>query len=281
MNESIIDKKFGKLIVKSEFKKENGKIYCTCVCDCGNATTVVKNDIVRGHTSSCGCKAPPIENLTGRRFGKLTVISRSENRKGRAYWNCICDCGKSKTIYHTSLLFGYAMSCGCSKIERFSKVNIFENCDEYIQGYTSTNHIFFIDYEDFEKVKLYYWGSSNGYIINKKIGGLHRYVLGLSNNDNNVVDHINHIKHDNRKSNLRICTIQENNFNKIIPKNNASGNLGVFWNKFINKWVAYISIDKTQKVIGKYDNIEDAIIARKNAENKYYKEFVYKNKEDE
>ena len=56
------------------------------------------------------------ENLTGRRFGALTVISRAENaRSGKARWNCLCDCGTTKEIpvFGYDLKSGKVSSCGC------------------------------------------------------------------------------------------------------------------------------------------------------------------------
>ena len=56
------------------------------------------------------------ENLIGRRFGSLTVISRAENsRSGKARWNCVCDCGATKKIpvCGYDLKVGKVSSCGC------------------------------------------------------------------------------------------------------------------------------------------------------------------------
>ena len=54
-------------------------------------------------------------DLTGQRFGRLVVINRAETRgkNRRAFWNCLCDCGKNKTIESQSLKFGRSKSCGC------------------------------------------------------------------------------------------------------------------------------------------------------------------------
>jgi len=59
-------------------------------------------------------------DLTGQRFGKLTVLKRDyEHQKGRtAYWLCQCDCGKQKVIDGANLRRGQTKSCGCINIER-------------------------------------------------------------------------------------------------------------------------------------------------------------------
>lgn len=55
-------------------------------------------------------------DLTGMRFGRLTVVSRSKeitkNHK-RVYWDCICDCGKQTSVDGWNLRSGYTKSCGC------------------------------------------------------------------------------------------------------------------------------------------------------------------------
>lgn len=67
-------------------------------------------------------------DLTGKRFGKLTVIERASNRVGkdnrsRVYWLCRCDCGNIKTIEASCLIQGHTKSCGCLQKEASSKAN--------------------------------------------------------------------------------------------------------------------------------------------------------------
>lgn len=52
-------------------------------------------------------------DLTGQRFGRLTVIERAGTKKGHATWLCICDCGKESTVKGSSLTSGMTRSCGC------------------------------------------------------------------------------------------------------------------------------------------------------------------------
>jgi len=69
---------------------------------------------------------PTALDLTGSKFGKLTVISfhetiKKSNRHFIRYWNCICECGNNKIISQESLRGGSSKSCGCSRIELTSK----------------------------------------------------------------------------------------------------------------------------------------------------------------
>jgi hypothetical protein len=59
-------------------------------------------------------------DLTGKRFGRLLVISICEPRKGVTYWLCRCDCGKEKEIRGADLKSGKTNSCGCLQLERQS-----------------------------------------------------------------------------------------------------------------------------------------------------------------
>jgi len=56
-------------------------------------------------------------DLTGQRFGRLTVVSRAESLKRFAAWNCKCDCGTSKIVRGTALRSGSIVSCGCYQRE--------------------------------------------------------------------------------------------------------------------------------------------------------------------
>ncbi len=53
-------------------------------------------------------------DLTGKKFGKLTVVSRGENRYGKPAWNCVCDCGNTKLASAKPLQNGDCGSCGCA-----------------------------------------------------------------------------------------------------------------------------------------------------------------------
>lgn len=81
------------------------------------------------------------------------------------------------------------------------------------------------------------------------------------------IDHINRNRDDNRITNLRLATRSENLHNTGAQPNNTSGHKGVNWHKRACKWEARICVHRKQKHLGFYANIEDAINARRAAEN--------------
>lgn len=52
-------------------------------------------------------------DLTGQRFGRLTVIEKVPSKTSNARWKCLCDCGKETTVLGTTLRRGESRSCGC------------------------------------------------------------------------------------------------------------------------------------------------------------------------
>ena len=63
-------------------------------------------------------------DLTGKRFGRLTVIERADNSdKGRVRWKCRCDCGNNSVVRSSDLLSGATKSCGCLTKERIIEAN--------------------------------------------------------------------------------------------------------------------------------------------------------------
>ncbi len=85
-----------------------------------------------------------------------------------------------------------------------------------------------------------------------------------------IIDHINGDKYDNRIENLREATYSENKKNLKIYKTNTSGYAGISFDKTRKKWFVSISINNKLKNLGRFRNIEDAINARKVAEENHF-----------
>lgn len=82
-----------------------------CSCDCGNITTAKTSDLKSGHKKSCGCLNLP--DLSGKQFGKLTVIERAYSKNGCVFWKCKCECGNITYVSTNNLRRRNTSSCGC------------------------------------------------------------------------------------------------------------------------------------------------------------------------
>ena len=104
-----------------------------------------------------------------------------------------------------------------------------------------------------------------------------KYILEQNNKsiDGKTVDHINHKPYDNTKLNLRVCEHFENIVACKTYSNNTSGRKGVCWDKTRKKWTVSITINKKTHHIGRFDDFDEAVRAREDAEKKYHGEFHY------
>ncbi len=235
------------------------------------------------------------KDLTGQKFGRLTVIERApdyvqENGRARSMWYCKCDCGNPKiTAYDTTnLTTGHTKSCGCYQVDQNSKAQL-KRAQARIKPpiivgdmaicYTAKGEEFYIDSFNLDRVSGHnWWITKKGYVEGVVCGKntmLHRYLTNCD--DEHLIDHKNHITWDDRLSNLRVCSESENRYNSSMQSNNTSGTIGVSWEKRDKKWRAYISADNKRIELGKFINYEDAVNARQIAEEKYHKEFSYAN----
>lgn len=98
-------------------------------CDCGNIVELPASRVTtkNSSTKACGClnkKNHPKSDLTGMKFGKLTVLkyAGSEGRR-RTMWWCKCDCGNVIKTDGSHLKCGHTKSCGCVSTERIKYIN--------------------------------------------------------------------------------------------------------------------------------------------------------------
>lgn len=129
-----------------------------------------------------------------------------------------------------------------------------------------------IDLEYVDLVKDYKWYlATRGYITNNKVGKLHQFIMNPQ--DGLVIDHVNGDKLDNRESNLRTCTQQQNTMNRSTSSNNTSGHTGVCFDSRRNKWFAHIQINGKRKFLGYFKTKEEAAEVRRQAEIDYFGEY--------
>lgn len=123
----IIDltgQRFGRLTVigKAESQITPNKTVKTmwkCRCDCGSIVDRNSQNLRHVPVPSCGCyrsertSKRKLVDLTGKTFGRLTVVKRAESETGQAKWLCKCECGNECVVFGNNLRRGHTISCGC------------------------------------------------------------------------------------------------------------------------------------------------------------------------
>jgi len=113
---NLIGRVFGKLIVLYPMGYEKDGMRWMVRCECGKENGVKGYSLLRGDSVSCGsplCRGQ-IQDLTGRKFGKLIVLRMSDKYvKGRCtFWIVRCECGVEKCVVANTLIVGHSKSCG-------------------------------------------------------------------------------------------------------------------------------------------------------------------------
>lgn len=209
-------------------------------------------------------------DLTNLKFGLLTVLERVYKKEDtkNSYWLCECDCGSKPIIVAgCHLKSGATVSCGCfNNIQRKAK---YKN------------------------------------IINKRFGKLtviaktdkkaHNRILWLCKCD---CGNICEVTIDNLERDTNSCgciktellledCVENTRLRNLTSKkrergnNKDSGVKGVVWDNSRNKWKAQIKLQNKNIYLGRYNNLEDAIKVRQEAEEKYFKPILEKYKKSE
>lgn len=243
--------RFGKLIaVVPTMERKNGYTVWICKCDCGNTAHVSSRFLKNGWATSCGCesKKPRYDDLTGKRFGKLKVISVVEERdeKGRVQWNCVCDCGKKIIVSAGQLVRGYRRSCGClSHPQRKDWVG------------KQFGDLTVIAY-DGKRDKKHYWKckcscGNETIVCQSSLKSGHTISCGCRNTLFAAKHYID-------------GTCLESIRSRRVAKNNSSGVRGVYKSQRSGKWCAQITFQGKTRYLGSFATLEDAAQARKKGE---------------
>ncbi|WP_090476058.1 HNH endonuclease [Nakamurella panacisegetis] len=159
----------------------------------------------------------------------------------------------------------------------------------HLGGNAATGKYVIIDDRDFELINKYTWHLSTegsaattlhlGFepITHRRLVKqlrMHRLIMAVTSVQDHV-DHINHNRLDNRRSNLRVCTQRQNNQNIRPTRRNKSGYKGVCAYK--SRWRAYITPNKRQMSLGCFGSKDEAARAYNHAATEFFGEFAYLN----
>jgi hypothetical protein len=145
--------------------------------------------------------------------------------------------------------------------EEYLKIPILRNKDGIAILLTSKNEEIFVDDEMWYELNKILWkNDGQGYFSNSKIGTrIHRYIM--KPNDDEIVDHINKKRYDNRRINLKNTDNTYNSHNRIKSLNCSSKFNGVYYVKKYNKWRSSINKNYIAYNLGKFDTEIEAAIA--------------------
>lgn len=166
-----------------------------------------------------------------------------------------------------------------TEVKKLKKFNQYDLSGEYGIGYCSnTGSPFYFDLDDYNLIKDYCWmeviyGKSNYHelratLYRGKQIRMHQLLCGEQR------DHVDRNPLNNRRSNLRLASTEENNRNRTLFQNNTSGITGVNFEPKRNGWRARLYVNSKRLELGVFKEKEDAIKARLVAEAKYYGEFA-------
>jgi len=255
-----IGQKIGRWTIQGDFilnsRKERKWL---CRCDCGTERYVLERSLLYGGSVSCGCfrRERALESnspdLTGKKFGELTVIRKVENTKHNStQWLCKCSCGADYVVQGSLLVTGRRTHCGC-KTDRGRPADITG------KKFNRLTALYISKRNDPKDGVIWHCRCDCGNEVDVPYNSLvfcNQKSCGCQKKEHDqklqtFLTHVAGTSVDMLKS-------------KKVPTDNTTGYKGVYLIR--GKYVAKIVFQKKQYFLGTYENIEDAAEARKEAE---------------
>ncbi len=268
---SLAGQLFGRWMVKDKFElTKKGEKKWLCRCSCGTERYVLERSLRYGGSLSCGCLRREAlseaisHDLTGQTFGDLTALGPSDSyhKNGGIWWNCQCACGSTCEVPATLLVNGRKTHCGCRTPEK---------------NYAFTD----IAGQRFGRLTaLYKTEKRSGK------GGVVWHCQCDCGNETDVP--YNTLVYSNQQS----CGCRKKEHDQIlgtlqtrvdgtsldiirskkIPSNSTTGVRGVYLIK--GKYVAKVNFQKKAYYLGSYSTMDEAVAARKDAEEALYESTI-------
>jgi len=257
----LTGQRFGRLTaMEKQPPHRDGATRWLCVCDCGNTCVKRTVSLRSGKATDCGCISSSLIDLTGQRFGKLTVLEKQPPRSdGKTRWLCACDCGETYIATSYDLRSGPAKSCGCGKLrdlagQRFGKLIAIERSER------------FVDYSGSSRKYLWKCLCDCGETV-------YRLPEKLRSDVNSACE-----KCTAKQASAAMLEgagfTEGTQLSKIASTRptaaNKSGVRGVFFNKRTGKWRASLRFRGENHYLGEYHDKSDAVKARLRAEERYF-----------
>ncbi len=199
------------------------------------------------------------------RFGMLTLLEM-EQRKGRRYWRCTCDCGAECVVEESHLKSGHTRSCGCYRREAPKERRLDLTGHRYgrllVLGPAQTKE-----------------GDAEGVYWDCVCDCGKRCICHKENLRAGNTRSCGCMQKEQRKKNMKTAihfvdgTCVERIASQRTYANNTSGHRGVY-RRENNRWRASIGFQGKMYNLGSFDRYEDAVEARLKAEQELYTPFL-------
>lgn len=203
-----------------------------------------------------------MEDLSGRRYGRLRVLDAAEPKNGRRRWHCLCDCGKETTVGEYSLISGSTKSCGCLKSpdrtgQRFGSLVVVGRSEKRGKRGSRT-------------VPLWECRCDCGATVYRAMDSLTTYKNCSCENC------LHQTKTKDMREYAGFCEgTQISRINDMRPTAaNTSGVRGVHFDNRSGRWVARLKFKRRTYYLGSYTKIEDAAKARARAEEDIFESYL-------
>lgn len=235
-----------------------------CECSCGRFEVKYLTTIKNGKQDCCRecSKKRRRVDLTGKRFGLLTVIKESDkpNKYYNSQWECRCDCGNVIVTGRATLQQGTTSSCGLScalKVNPLIKSPTWNSWWTMIQRCRQGRK----NYENVSVCER--WEPRLG-------GTFENFVEDMGIRPEGRTLNRIHCADVYSKETCEWATLSLQGFDKSRSKENTSGRTGVGWDKSRGLWEAAIGYEGRKIYLGRFTDFEEACEAREKAELELY-----------
>lgn len=265
-------KKYGRLFVIRRDELALGRPAWICRCDCGIEKSIRSDHLASGRVVSCGCYSRESTSQSrrsaevpiGSKFGMWTVVGNRIIHKKKSVYPCRCACGAERNIYACHLGRGMSQSCGCivaKKTADRNRTHGMSHTPEYGIWRSMIDRCHYLSCQAYDR-----YGGRGIFVCDEWRHSFENFIahMGKRPSDKHSIDRM-----DNNKGyapgNCRWATDIEQARNKRSEKSTESGVAGVNRTNS-GKWIARIGIDGAVVNLGIFDQIDDAVNARKRAE---------------